>query len=92
MARPLNCGKCNKPKSQCKCGRPKAITPEVIDKLERAIRRDCTVKMSCSYAGISTQTYYDEYNRNKEFADRMDTAEDYLHIVAHTKIAEYVEQ
>lgn len=92
MPRTPNCGSCNKPKSQCKCGRPRVITPEVIDKLEWAIRRDCTIKMACSYASISVQAYYDELKVNKQFADRMDSAEDYLHILSHTKMADKIEE
>jgi len=90
MARPNNCGKCNKPKSQCKCGRPTVMTEIVIGKLEEALKIDCTIWMACSYAGINESTYYDHYKSNPVFSKRMDDAEKYLHLLAHQERAKKI--
>jgi len=79
-----------KPNGKKATGRPSAFTDEVINKLEEALKRDCTIKMACAYAWISTQSYYEECKRNKKFSDRMDKAEQYLHILAQTKFADKI--
>lgn len=70
MARAKNCGKCNKAKSRCKCGRPTKITPEVIDKLEEAFSISCTDDEACIHAGIAPATLYKYQRKNPEFAER----------------------
>ena len=85
-----NCGKCRKPKSQCKCGRPTVMTEIVISKLEEALKIDCTIWLACSYAGISEVTYYDHYKKDPVFSKRMDDAEKYLHLLAHQERAKKI--
>lgn len=91
MANKPFCGKCKKPKSQCKCGRPTKMTDECIGKLEEALRIDCTVGMACSYAWIDESTYYDHYKKNPVFSKKMDDAEKWLHILAHKEWTKLIE-
>lgn len=70
VGRPKNCGRCNKIKTQCKCGRPTVLTPEVIQKLEEAYAIDSTDLEACLYAGIGKSTLYNYQEANPEFVDR----------------------
>jgi hypothetical protein len=70
MSRPLNCGKCNKPKTQCKCGRPTKLTKETIAKLEQAFAYGCSDLEACLYADISHTALYNYQNKNPEFVER----------------------
>lgn len=70
MARPKNCGKCKKPKTECKCGRPTVITEIVLRKLESAFLNAFTDEMACLYADISETALYSYCKENPEFAKR----------------------
>lgn len=70
MARPKNCGRCIKPKTKCKCGRPTVMTKEVLRKLESAFSIQCTDEEACAYAGIGETTLYDYQKENPEFVKR----------------------
>lgn len=70
MARPKNCGRCNKPKTQCNCGRPTKMTEDVIRKLEEAYALDCTDAEATLYAGIGMSTLYSFQKKNPEFVER----------------------
>jgi len=70
MARSKNCGRCNKPKSKCKCGRPTKMTSEVISKLEHAFGISATDREACLYAGILPQTLYTYQKKKPEFVER----------------------
>lgn len=52
-------------------GRPTAITPEVIAKLEQAFAIDATVEEACSYAEVSRDAFYDHLKVNPAFSDRI---------------------
>ena len=65
-----NCRKCNKPKSQCKCGRPQVITKDVLQKLEDAFAFCYTDAEACLYAGISPRTLYNYQEKHPEFIQR----------------------
>lgn len=73
--RPKNCfwghqaGKCN-------CGRPEAVTPDVVKKLEEAFAIGCTDIEACIYADISRATYYSWEKRNPEFIARKEELKD----------------
>lgn len=66
----FNCGKCNKPKSACECGRPTVMTLDVITKLEDAFAFCFTDQEACFYAGISTMTLWRYEKENPEFSER----------------------
>lgn len=82
MGRPINCGRCNKPKRPkgrrfkelegyyCGCGRPTVLTENVLNKLEQAFRIGLNDVKSCLYAGISTQAMYNYQDKNPEFTER----------------------
>jgi len=68
--RPPNCRKCQKPKTQCNCGRPLKITISVLHKLEESFMHQFSDKNACIYAGISERTLYKYQERNPEFKQR----------------------
>lgn len=70
MARPKNCGKCKKPKTECNCGRPTVMTEVVLHKLETAFMNAFTDEMACLYADISETALYNYCLANPEFAKR----------------------
>lgn len=51
-------------------GRPRAVTDEVIRKLEDAFSWGCTDKEACCYAGIGSSTLYDYCVENPKFSER----------------------
>lgn len=77
-----NCWRCNKPKSQCNCGRPPKKTEECIMILEEIFRIDWTVEEACSQAWIATNTYYTRIKEDDKLYDRMTRAQQYPIIMA----------
>ena len=51
-------------------GRPAAITPDVLQKLEDAFANSFSDKEACFYAGISTQTLYNFQKKYPEYVER----------------------
>jgi hypothetical protein len=51
-------------------GRPKAVTEEVIRKLEEAFSWGCTDREACCYADIGSSTLYDYCQANPDFSER----------------------
>lgn len=70
--------------------RPKVITPEVVAKLEEQFSRNSSVKTACAMAGISPDAYYDECNRNPEFSQKMERAQQYVSSLADRVIAKAI--
>ena len=81
MARPRNCGKCNKPKrpkgnkfkgldGYCNCGRPTVMTPDVLAKLEDGFLIGLNNRKACAYAKISVFALRDYEKVNPEFTKR----------------------
>lgn len=81
MARPLNCGKCNKPKrpkgkafknkeGYCICGRPTIMDATMLQKLEDAFTNAFSDEQACAYANISPSTLYNYQRENPEFVKR----------------------
>jgi len=69
MARPKNCGRCNKPKTQCKCGRPTKFNEETIHKLREAFSMDCTDEEACCYADVGLTAFYNFQKKNPKFVN-----------------------
>ncbi len=67
-------------------GRPTVMTEEVVEKLIEAYKWDATTGEACRYAGISESTYYDHYNKNKEFSEKIDRARDFIFEIAKKNI------
>lgn len=55
-------------------GRPSALTPEVVKKLEDSFHIDSTVEDACKYAGISKVTFYKYYEKDELFMNKIDAA------------------
>ena len=54
-----------------KYGRPLAITPSIVSKLEQALRDGFSIEMACHVSGISRSTYYARLQTDEEFSDKM---------------------
>jgi cob(I)alamin adenosyltransferase len=74
-----------------KAGRPSVITEETVQKLEEAFRIDATTDEACRYAGIARSTYYDWYGKDKNFRTKMDSAQDYLFLLAKRNWTEAIQ-
>lgn len=81
MARPKNCGRCNKPKrprgnhfkdlpGYCKCGHPTKMDQNTLNKLEDAFTYAFNDEQACAYAGISPKTLYNYQEKNPEYVQR----------------------
>jgi hypothetical protein len=60
-----------------KVGRPPVINEDVLRKLEVAIATGMGISSSCFFAGISTSTFYEHKALDKEFAYRINMAEEW---------------
>ena len=58
-------------------GRPSVVNEEALRKLEVAIATGMSVSSSCFFAGISTSTFYEHKSLDKEFAFRVNMAEEW---------------
>lgn len=75
------------PKDKLKVGRPTAMTPETINKLELAFSMGCGDLEACLYADIAPATLYDYQNKHPEFSDRKAMLKEKLILKARTVIA-----
>lgn len=75
-----------------KVGRPTAMTPEVVLKLEQAFAIDSTVEEACSYAEIARNTFYEYLKKNPTFQDRIDDLRQRPILKARQTIAKSLEQ
>lgn len=82
MARPKNCGRCKKPKTRCKCGRPPVMTKETISKLEEGFGFGYTDAQACLHAGISVTPFYEYIKQNPEFAERKEALKTNTQMIA----------
>lgn len=51
-------------------GRPSKMTPELVEKIERAFMAGCTDEEACCYVDIDKATLYRYIDKNPEFRDR----------------------
>ena len=70
--------------------RPNKFTKEVVDKLEESFSWNSSVKTACALVGVSPDAYYDELNRNPEFRQRMERAQEYVSSLADRTIAKSI--
>ena len=54
--------------------RPSGMTPEVVNKLVEEFRYDATIEEACSYAWISTKTFYNWIKEDEKFFHEIDRA------------------
>lgn len=59
-----------KPEDIKPSGRPKAVTRDVLNKLEEAYLLDCTDDEAALFAGICRATLYNYQKKNPEFVER----------------------
>lgn len=69
-------------KAKNQVGRPRAVTPKIIEKLEQAFKLGCTNEEACFYAEISKSTFYDFIKENPEFSERFNDLKSYEKIKA----------
>lgn len=72
--------------------RPTKLNTETIQKLKEAFKIGCTDQEACSYANISTSTYYSWTQNNNEFLDEMGLAKRYLEYKSRAVIANSLEK
>lgn len=63
-------------------GRPRAITPEKLVKLEEAFKLGCTNREACFYADVAESTFYDFIKEYPEYSDKIAMWKDYQKIKA----------
>lgn len=73
-------------------GRPRAINPDVVSKLEEAFKIDATVQEACFFAGISTVTYYRELKREEQFRNKIERAQNYPYMMAKATIIKAIQR
>lgn len=63
-------------------GRPRAITPKKLEKLEEAFKLGCTNREACFYADVAESTFYDFLKEYPEYSDKIAMWKDYEKIKA----------
>lgn len=72
-------------------GRPRAITPKILDKLEEAFKLGCTNREACFYADIGESTFYDFVKDNPEFSEKISMWKEYEKIKARMVVHKALE-
>jgi hypothetical protein len=78
-------------KENKKVGRPTDLLPETVTKLEEVLKIGMPIVKAIEYAGISRNTYYRWLNENKEFNDKMTSAQNYARIIAGNLVVKDIE-
>ena len=73
-------------------GRPPAIDTKTVAKLTEAFRIDATAEEACSYAGISTATYYRKLKEDDHFREEMERSQMYPFILAKKAVMKAAEK
>ena len=63
-------------------GRPRAITPKKLEKLEEAFKLGCTNREACFYADVAESTFYDFLKEYPEYSNKIAMWKDYEKIKA----------
>ena len=71
-------------------GRPKVITPEVVQKLEDLLSQDVSIESACKFVWISERAYYYECEDNPDFLQKMEKAQEYVKILAWRTISKAI--
>lgn len=72
-------------------GRPRTITPKILEKLEEGFKLGCTNREACFYAGIAESTFYDFLKDFPEFSEKIEMWKDYEKIKARMVIHKALE-
>ena len=70
-----------------KLGRPTKMTAEVVEKLEDALKFGSSVTEACYLSGVSRDFFYQHYQSNQDFSDKMERARGWLSIQAKHTLA-----
>jgi len=73
-----------------KTWRPNRFTPEIVNKLEEQFSRNSSIRTACAMAGVSESAYYAECDRNPEFKEKMERAQQYVSSLADRVIAKAI--
>ncbi len=73
-------------------GRPRTITPKIIEKLEEAFKLGCTNREACFYADVAESTFYDFIKDFPEFSEKIEMWKDYEKIKARMVIHKALEE
>ena len=72
-------------------GRPTAMTPAVLAKLELAFSIGASDSEACAQAEINKATYYRKREKDAQFCDRVDTLKETLPMKAKAQLAALIE-
>ena len=75
-----------------KVGRPTSLTSDTVAKLCEALRLGMSVQIACNYAKIDRSTFYRHLEADGDFATKIETARDYLIMVASAVIHKAIVQ
>lgn len=73
-------------------GRPKAITEEIVMKMEYGFMRGLNVSECCLFADISRNTFYQYLQKHPEFNDRMELLRNRPSVKAKLNVVEAIEK
>lgn len=73
-------------------GRPRAITTEIIKKLEEAFKLGCTNREACYYADVAESTFYDFIKEYPEYSEKFSILKEYEKIKARMVIHKALEK
>lgn len=73
-------------------GRPRAITPKKLEKLEEAFKLGCTNREACFYADVAESTFYDFLKEYPEYSDKIAMLKDYQKIKARYVVHKALEK
>lgn len=76
-----------KPNGKKDTGHPTSMTPETIEKLERAFSLGCSDLEACFYANIGKSTLYNYQKEHPEFVERKEALKEKMIFAARTVIA-----
>ena len=70
--------------------RPTTITPDTVRKLEQAFRDGLNVSQACLTSGVGRTAYYEHFNADEEFANKMTLAQQYVTIKAKRLVVQEI--
>lgn len=79
-----------KKKNKKKRGRPPAMTPDTLNKIEHAAGLGCSVNEICLYSGISTTTYYKYMSSHTDYKDYINALRDKPVLLARQNIIDSI--
>ncbi|RKZ02780.1 hypothetical protein DRQ25_18330 [Candidatus Fermentibacteria bacterium] len=75
-----------------KIGRPTALVPIVVEKLEEALRWGATIEQACAHAKIDRGTYHNHTKKDETFSTRMQYARNYVNLKAKHNVGVAIDE